>query len=140
MRLLFIGFGTVAQGLSELLLEKRDWLIGDCGLDWRVTGIADPVKGSAYDPAGVDLERALAAAAEGRSIAAPGRRLRLGRARDDRRAEADAVVEVTPPTSRPASRPPTTSARPSGGPPRGDDQQGPTGAPLRASWPSSWRG
>jgi homoserine dehydrogenase len=60
MRLLFIGFGTVAQGLSELLLEKKDLLASEHGLDWRVVGIADILKGSAYDPEGLDLRQALA--------------------------------------------------------------------------------
>ncbi|HSO22082.1 MAG TPA: homoserine dehydrogenase [Chondromyces sp.] len=97
MRLLFIGFGTVGQGLGELLLEKKDELRESYGLDWRVTGIADPVKGSAYDPAGIDLARTLAAAAKGRSIAETAE----GGCDWDalemiERAEADAVVEVTP--------------------------------------------
>ena len=49
MRLLFIGFGTVAQGLSELLLEKRVELKKKYGFDWEVTGIADTLKGSAHN-------------------------------------------------------------------------------------------
>jgi len=55
MRLLFIGFGTVAQGLAELLIEKKAELEQAYGLDWEVTGIVDMLKGSAYDPAGLDL-------------------------------------------------------------------------------------
>jgi homoserine dehydrogenase len=68
MRLLFIGFGTVAQGLSELLLEKRDDLLSAHGFDWRVVGIADMLKGSAYDPEGLDLAEALAMAGRGESL------------------------------------------------------------------------
>ncbi len=68
MRLLFIGFGTVAQGLSELLLEKRIELKKTYGFDWEVTGIADTLKGSAHNPRGLDLEEILAMVAEGRSI------------------------------------------------------------------------
>ena len=52
MRLLFVGFGTVAQGLSELLIEKKHELNQLYGLDWTVTGVADMLKGSAYDQIG----------------------------------------------------------------------------------------
>ena len=41
MRLLFLGFGTVGQGLAELLLSKRDELKRRYCFDWTVTGIAD---------------------------------------------------------------------------------------------------
>jgi homoserine dehydrogenase len=68
MRLLFVGFGTVAQGLSELLIEKRDELNSKYGLDWTVTGIVDMLKGSAYNAEGLDLEAMLEMATEGRSL------------------------------------------------------------------------
>jgi homoserine dehydrogenase len=68
MRLLFVGFGTVAQGLSELLIEKKNDLSQEYGLDWTVTGIVDMLKGSAYDPNGLDLERIMAIVADGASI------------------------------------------------------------------------
>ncbi len=70
MRLVFLGFGTVGQGLAELLLSGRDELKRRYGFDWTVTGIADTLKGSAYDPAGIDLARAIALAASGDSLAA----------------------------------------------------------------------
>ena len=68
MRLLFVGFGTVAQGLSELLIEKRGELKGKYGLDWRVTGVVDMLKGSAHNPDGLDLERIMKMVADGQSI------------------------------------------------------------------------
>ncbi len=68
MKLVLIGFGTVGQGLAELLLEKREYLGRAYGFDWTVTGIADTLKGSAYDPGGIDLERALALTAAGQSL------------------------------------------------------------------------
>ncbi len=96
MRLLIIGFGTVGQGLAELLLDKGDRLASEFGFHWTVTGIADTAKGSVYNPAGVDLARALAAATEGTSLS----RLDPGGCDWDaptmiERAEADALVEVT---------------------------------------------
>lgn len=68
MRLLFIGFGTVGQGLAELLIEKKDQLAADHGFDWEVVGICDPLKGSVYDPAGLDLQAALTAVSDGGTL------------------------------------------------------------------------
>lgn len=58
-RLLFVGFGTVGQGLAELLLEKKEELEKEFGLEWRCAGIADLLKGSVYHRDGIDLARAL---------------------------------------------------------------------------------
>ncbi|MCK5379504.1 MAG: homoserine dehydrogenase [Acidobacteria bacterium] len=68
MRLLFVGFGTVAQGLAELLIEKKDELDQKYGLDWTVTGIVDMLKGSAYNADGLDLEAIMVMVADGASI------------------------------------------------------------------------
>ncbi len=68
MRLLFIGFGTVAQGLAELLIEKKAELEQAYGLDWKVTGIVDMLKGSAHNPDGLDLEKIMAMVADDTSI------------------------------------------------------------------------
>jgi homoserine dehydrogenase len=68
MRLLFIGFGTVGQGLAALLIDKKEDLKSTNGFDWEVVGICDPLKGSAYDPNGLDLGAALAAATQGESL------------------------------------------------------------------------
>jgi homoserine dehydrogenase len=68
MRLLLIGFGTVGQGLSELLVEKQAHLLERYGFEWTVTGIADTLKGSVYDPDGVDVEQALMSVERGDSL------------------------------------------------------------------------
>jgi len=96
MRLLFVGFGTVGQGLSELLNEKRDELAASYGFDAEVVGIADMLKGSAYDPEGLDLAEALARVGRGESLSDwPG----VGRSWDAptmiAEAEADAMLEAT---------------------------------------------
>jgi len=96
MRLVFLGFGTVGQGLAELLLAKRDELKKRYGFDWKVTGIADTLKGSAYDPQGIDLARALGMAAKGESLAV----LDRGRKGWDalamaQKAETDVLLEAT---------------------------------------------
>ncbi|RKX24532.1 MAG: homoserine dehydrogenase [Candidatus Zixiibacteriota bacterium] len=62
MQLLLIGFGTVGQGLAELLIEKEGTLRDEHGLEVQVVGIADMLKGSIYDAGGIDLKAALKAA------------------------------------------------------------------------------
>jgi homoserine dehydrogenase len=59
MRLIFVGFGTVGQGLAELLVEKRHLLSEAYGMEPVVVGISDEMKGSAVNPAGLDLTEAL---------------------------------------------------------------------------------
>lgn len=68
VRLILIGFGTVGQGLAELLIEKAGALRDDRDLDIRVVGIADLLKGSLHNPDGIDLAGALDRARSGRAI------------------------------------------------------------------------
>ncbi len=58
-RLAFIGFGVVGQGLAEILLESRDELKERFGFEYEVVAISDKLKGSVYNPEGLDLERLL---------------------------------------------------------------------------------
>ena len=96
MRLLFVGFGTVAQGLSELLIEKKDELKDRYGLEWTVTGIVDMLKGSAYDPNGLDLEKVMTMVADGTSISDyPGGGCDWDALTMIEKADADAVLELT---------------------------------------------
>jgi homoserine dehydrogenase len=96
MRLLFVGFGTVAQGLSELLIEKKRELRDKHGLDWKVTGIVDMLKGSAHDPDGLDLEETMKMVAGGRSISElPNGGCDWDALQMIEGAEADAMLEVT---------------------------------------------
>jgi homoserine dehydrogenase len=55
----FIGFGTVGRGLADLLLEKKELLKKDYGLEWRVVAISDIKAGSIMDDQGIDLKEAL---------------------------------------------------------------------------------
>ncbi len=96
MRLLFVGFGTVAQGLSELLIEKKDELREQYGLDWKVTGIVDMLKGSAHNPDGLDLSEIMSMVADGRSISDyPDGGCDWDALKMIERAEADAMLELT---------------------------------------------
>lgn len=93
LRLVIIGFGTVGQGLAELLIEEAR--VPD-ELDIRVVGISDVEKGSVYDPGGIDLRSVLdQVVQQGRIFDHPGRfdgdALQLIAA-----AESNVIIEVTP--------------------------------------------
>jgi homoserine dehydrogenase len=59
MRLQFIGFGTVGQGLAELILEQKDFLKQKFDLEFKVVGISDMKLGSLSNPGGLDLAEVL---------------------------------------------------------------------------------
>jgi homoserine dehydrogenase len=58
-KLAFIGFGVVAQGLTEILLEKKDMLLKKYDFNYTIVAISDTIKGSVYDENGLDMERIL---------------------------------------------------------------------------------
>ncbi len=95
MRLLLIGFGTVGQGLAELLIEKGPRLLKEDGLKITVVGIGDMLKGSVYSAKGVDLKKALKLAKAGKSLSSlpggfDGDALSL-----IKKAKADMMIEMT---------------------------------------------
>ena len=95
MRLLLIGFGTVGQGLAELLIEKKEELQDQYGLKTQVVGISDMLKGSVYNPDGINLQKCLELAKSGGKIstlpdAYDGDALSL-----IQKAKADMMVEAT---------------------------------------------
>jgi homoserine dehydrogenase len=67
--LALIGFGNVGRAFARLLLRKREELRRDYDLDWRVVAIAARRAGAALDPAGIPLERALAAVEQAQPLA-----------------------------------------------------------------------
>jgi len=96
MRLLFIGFGTVGQGLAELLLRKKTLLSEKYGMDFQVVGISDKIKGSLYNPDGIDLQGALNNASAGRLLSDLTKNAFEGEALDMiQQAEADVMFEAT---------------------------------------------
>lgn len=54
-KLAFIGFGVVGQGLAEILLDKKEDLKQKEGFEAKVVAISDFIKGSIYNPNGLDL-------------------------------------------------------------------------------------
>jgi homoserine dehydrogenase len=60
-RIALVGFGTVGQGLAEILLEKRENLKTRYGYEFDIVGISDIAWGTAYNPGGLDIKAMLEA-------------------------------------------------------------------------------
>jgi homoserine dehydrogenase len=67
-KLALIGFGTVGQGLCEILLSKGEQLEVEHGFDWEVVAVSDMLKGSVYSPDGLDVKKLLSLAEAGTSL------------------------------------------------------------------------
>jgi homoserine dehydrogenase len=61
-RIALVGFGTVGQGLVEILLRKQEELNARYGYEFDIVGISDIAWGTAYNPDGLDMNAMLAAA------------------------------------------------------------------------------
>ena len=66
--LAFIGFGTVGQGLTEILLEKKEMLSEKYGFTCDVVAISDIMKGSVYDKNGLDMKKILKLVKSGKKL------------------------------------------------------------------------
>lgn len=53
IRLALIGFGNVAQGLTQILLEQEEFFATQYGVKIDINAITDPIKGTAFDPDGI---------------------------------------------------------------------------------------
>jgi homoserine dehydrogenase len=58
LRIILIGFGTVAQSLVRILIKEKSWFAEKHGFEPQVTAIADS-QGSCRDDEGLDLSLAL---------------------------------------------------------------------------------
>ncbi|OGF68116.1 MAG: homoserine dehydrogenase [Candidatus Fischerbacteria bacterium RBG_13_37_8] len=91
MKLLLIGFGTVGQGLAELLLEKKEALAKQYNFKYTVVGINDMLKGSIYDAKGIDLAKALKTVKSDKKLTGgPEKALEM-----IKKAKADVMLEAT---------------------------------------------
>ena len=96
MRLILIGFGTVGQGFAELLIEKKEKLKSQLGIEYSVVGIADKLKGSLLNPDGIDLAAALKASGSEGTRLGPKKDLFDGDALDMiNKVDADVMFEGT---------------------------------------------
>ncbi len=67
-KIAFIGFGTVGQGLTEILLEKKDMLGEKYDFHFKIVAISDIMKGAVYDEDGLDMEKILELVKEGKKL------------------------------------------------------------------------
>jgi len=96
LKLAFIGFGVVGQGLAEILAGKKKEIAESTGAAFRAVAISDNVKGSLYDPKGLDLAKALAAvASKGTLESCDAPHKGWDALRTIRESNADVVLEVT---------------------------------------------
>lgn len=67
-KLAFIGFGTVGQGLTEILLEKKDMLAEKYDFHYTIVAVSDIMKGSVYDKNGLDMAEILDLVKNGKKL------------------------------------------------------------------------
>lgn len=58
-RLSMIGFGNVGQGLAQILRDRGEALAERYGARFQIVAISDLMKGSVYDPGGLDAGKLL---------------------------------------------------------------------------------
>ncbi len=59
IRIALIGFGTVGQGLCEILISKEDYLKSKYGFEVNIVAISDVIKGAVYCEEGLDVQQCL---------------------------------------------------------------------------------
>lgn len=98
-KIALLGFGVVGQGLAEIIVEKGDALSREWGFDAKIVAISDLMKGSIYDPEGLDIREALKAVKETGKFDAYPDTPGLVRGWDSfqtiRESNADTIVEIT---------------------------------------------
>lgn len=95
-KLAFIGFGVVGQGLTEILLEKKEMLKEKYDLDFTVVAISDFMKGSVYDEKGLDMKRILDLVNKGKKIDEyPMGKKGMDSLQTIKGTNADVIIEVT---------------------------------------------
>ena len=94
--LAFIGFGTVGQGLCEILVEKMEMLSEKYDFHYTVVAISDIMKGSVYDKNGLDLVKILDLVKKGKRLDAyPAGIKGMDSLTTIKETTADTIVEVT---------------------------------------------
>lgn len=66
-KLALIGFGTVGQGLAKIISNKKAELEA-LGMNVQIVAISDPIKGSIYDPNGLDAKLLLKTVQNGKTL------------------------------------------------------------------------
>ncbi|MDM5337252.1 homoserine dehydrogenase [Fictibacillus enclensis] len=98
-KLAFIGFGTVGQGLAEILKNKKEQLKMNEQFEAEIVAISDFKKGSIYHPRGLDIETALEVLKETGNLenypSSPGLVTGWDSLTTIRESNADTIVEVS---------------------------------------------
>lgn len=93
LRIAIIGLGVVGSGFLNLLYEKQDILLKSYGLDFTLVAVCDKMRGSIFNPDGVDMETVIKETPA--SEALTGER-GLTSFEIIERPEVDVIVEATP--------------------------------------------
>ena len=67
-KIALIGFGTVGQGLCEILLSKKEYLKSKYDLEVNIVAISDVLKGAVYCNNGLDVRQCLDLTEAGHSL------------------------------------------------------------------------
>ena len=95
-KLAFIGFGVVGQGLTEILLEKKDMLAEKYDFHYVVVAISDIMKGSVYDENGLDMTKILDLIKQGKKLDEyPSGKKGMDSLATIKETNADTIIEVT---------------------------------------------
>ncbi|MFQ3545948.1 homoserine dehydrogenase [Halobacillus rhizosphaerae] len=98
-KIAFIGFGGVGQSLAEILLERKEHLEEMYGLESSVVAVSDMMKGSIYNPEGLDTNELLKCVRESGSVEtypdSPHILKGLTSIETIQQSNADVIVEVT---------------------------------------------
>ncbi len=98
-KLALIGFGTVGQGLAEILRDKEQFLRESLGFAAQIVAVSDLLKGSLYHPAGLDIPKLLEVVQATGRLAdypdSPGLERGWDSLKTIRETNADTIVEVS---------------------------------------------
>lgn len=98
-KLAFIGFGTVGQGLAEILRDKGPVLGDTLGFEAQVVAVSDLLMGAVYHPDGLDVGKLLAVVQQTGKLDdypdSPGLERGWNSLKTIRESNADSVVEVS---------------------------------------------
>ncbi len=67
-KIALIGFGTVGQGLCEILLSKEDYLKSKYGFEPSIVAISDVQKGAVYCKEGLGIQQCLDLVKDGKNL------------------------------------------------------------------------
>ena len=67
-RIALIGFGTVGQGLCEILLSKKEYLKSKYNFEGKIIAISDVLKGVVYCKDGLDIQQCLSLVSSGKNL------------------------------------------------------------------------